>query len=228
MMCSVCRSHFNSEEICPGKHACYACQSIFDKKEWAKPMLSKHRLCNRKLICRTCKDLGHTSRDIYKYRCVHCNRYLGYSMFNKNVLKNFKARGSPLHCLTCEKKCECVTCGHRFEKNWGHMKRNTHDICQECRHNGYTMIHTEKYTCAECKTTAGYRKFVRGQTYYKTIGSNATLICNECSETKPKKKCKSATCEHKFDKNWQHKKPENHDICHRCEENGYKWMHSEA
>ena len=151
-----------------------------------------------------------------------------YHQINKNVLKNFKTRGSPLHCLDCEKKCECITCGLRFEKHWGHMKRDTHDICHECRQNGYTMMHNENYTCTQCQTTAGYRKFFRGKMYYKTMYNNATLICVECSEAKTKKKCNCATCGHQFHKNWEPKKQGNHDICYRCGQNGYKLMHTET
>ena len=188
-MCHVCRNQFPSDEISLGKHKCSACRTIFDNTEWSKAVLSKHRLCERRLVCTTCTTLGYTARDVSDYCCIDCNRNLGHSMYNKYVLQNFKKRDDKLTCLECGNKCKCTHCGRRFE--WcGHKKRQKTGLCQECKENGYTMMHTETYTCTACKKSAGYSKFnaVSSAPLYP---GKKMLMCIECQVRKTKKKRKN-------------------------------------
>ena len=187
--CDVCRNQFDVEEICPGSHGGSACKKIFRTPEWPKPILSKHQLFARKLMCTACTTLGHTARDVFSYTCDHCNRNLGHSMYNKYVLQNFKKRDDKLTCLECGNKCKCTHCGRRFE--WcGHKKRQKTGLCQECKESGYTMRHTETYTCTACKKSAGYSKFnaVSSAPLYP---GKKMLMCIECQVRKTKKKRKN-------------------------------------
>ena len=188
-MCHVCKIRFPNEEIPSGKHKCWACRNIFDNTEWTKKILSKHRLCQRRIVCTACTILGYTSRDVSTYCCIDCNRNLGHSMYNKYVLQNFKKRDDKLTCLECGNKCKCTHCGRRFE--WcGHKKRQKTGLCQECKESGYTMRHTETYTCTACKKSAGYSKFnaVSSAPLYP---GKKMLMCIECQVRKTKKKRKN-------------------------------------
>ena len=182
-VCDVCRYKFQREEISPGRHRCFVCQSIFGTSEWSKKTLCNHRVCKRKLICRVCTTLGHTARDIRKYRCDDCDRWWGHTMFDKNVLKNWKQRSNRLRCLECSNKCNCIACGHRFEKN---KKNKENQICQRCKQNGYSMMHPKTYTCSKCKKRAGYRKFTRTTTFH-TTGDEERLTCIECHKKNVKR-----------------------------------------
>ena len=188
MMCHVCRNQFPSEELSLGKHKCWACRTIFDNNEWTKKILSKHRLCKRKLVCTACTILGYTSRDVSSYCCIDCNRNLGRTMFHPSALKKSKQRRQPLRCLGCKSKCKCIVCGHRFEKN---KKQKENHICYRCRQNGYSMMHPDTYTCTACKMSAGYRKFIITNKFYR---HKDHLLCIDCNEVKANKmRCK---CNH--------------------------------
>ena len=187
-MCHVCKIQFPNEEIPSGKHKCWACRNIFDNTEWTKKILSKHRLCQRRIVCTACAILGYTSRDVSTYCCIDCNRNLGRTMFHRSELRKSRQRRKPLRCLKCKSKCKCIVCGHRFEQN---KKKRENQICSECRQNGYSMMHRESYTCTACKMSGGYRKFIITSTVYR---HKKHLLCVDCNEVKANKiRCK---CNH--------------------------------
>ena len=91
----------------------------------------------------------------------------------KSKAKGYAAR---LLCVVCRGSCEDA------KKRYNATQRQTAVLCRACEELGYTVADTDNYTCSDCQSTGGRRKFEAVSMYNHHNNKSVRLLCIICDE----------------------------------------------
>ena len=94
-LCTICNEK-NIEWTTPlvyDSHGCSRCKKIIPSVEWSQDDLKNH--ANKRvehLVCKQCRKLGYSAKDLTGYDCNACRKQFGHLQFDADVLYNAKRR----------------------------------------------------------------------------------------------------------------------------------------